>query len=98
MSTVNSARRSSSTPSSSNGKQRLAISAKTRTLEFRYGISFISVEQAKKNLQHEIPAPGFDAIKAAAKARWNETLGRITVEGGTPDAKARLLYRALPQL
>ena len=52
-----------STSSSSDDKQRLSISAKVQTLEFRYGISFISVEQAKKNLQHEIPAAGFEAIR-----------------------------------
>ncbi|MBS1799692.1 MAG: GH92 family glycosyl hydrolase [Acidobacteria bacterium] len=76
------------------GRQRLALSAKARTLEFRYGISFISVEQAKKNLVHEIPSPGFDAVKARAKAKWNETLGRISVEGGT-EAQKRVFYTAL---
>jgi predicted alpha-1,2-mannosidase len=82
------------TLSSSNGKQRLSLSAKTRTLELRYGISFISVEQAMKNLQHEIPSPGFEAIKAAAKTRWNETLGRIAVEGGT-ETQRKVFYTAL---
>jgi predicted alpha-1,2-mannosidase len=63
-------------------------------LEFRYGISFISVEQAKKNLRREIPEWGFDRIKQAAKARWNQTLGRIVVEGGT-EAQRRVFYTAL---
>lgn len=83
-----------STSSSNGGKQSLSISAETRTLEFRYGISFISVAQAKKNLRHEIPSPGFEAIKTAAKMRWNETLGRITVEGGT-EAQRKVFYTAL---
>lgn len=82
------------TSSSNSDKQSLSITAKTRTLEFRYGISFISVEQAKKNLQHEIPTPDFEAIKTAAKTRWNETLGRIDVEGGT-EAQRRVFYSAL---
>jgi predicted alpha-1,2-mannosidase len=81
--------------SSRNGdKQSLSITAGTGTLEFRYGISFISVAQAKKNLQHEIPSPGFEAISTAAKTRWNETLGRITVEGGT-EAQRKVFYTAL---
>ncbi|HEY6375740.1 MAG TPA: GH92 family glycosyl hydrolase [Edaphobacter sp.] len=63
-------------------------------LEFRYGISFISVEQAKKNLQREIPEWGLDRVKEAAKARWNETLGEIAVEGGT-EAQRRVFYSAL---
>jgi len=66
----------------------------TKTLEFRYGISFISVEQAKNNLHHEIPAWGFDNVKAAAKSRWNEALGRIAVEGGT-EAQRKVFYTAL---
>jgi predicted alpha-1,2-mannosidase len=65
-----------------------------KTLEFRYGISFISVEQAQKNLRHEIPAWNFDQLKAEAKDRWNQTLGQIKVEGGT-EAQKRVFYTAL---
>ena len=75
-------------------KQTLSLTGETGTLEFRYGISFISVAQAAENLQHEIGAAGFDAIKAAAKKRWNETLGEIEVEGGT-EAQRRVFYTAL---
>jgi predicted alpha-1,2-mannosidase len=76
-------------------RNRLTITAAgVKTLEFRYGISFISVEQARKNLRKEIPAWGFDAIKAAAKARWNQALGRIAVEGGS-DAQRKVFYTAL---
>ena len=64
------------------------------TLEFRYGISFISVEQAKKNLEREIPAWNFDHVKDAAKARWNETLGQIAVAGGT-EQQRKVFYTAL---
>jgi predicted alpha-1,2-mannosidase len=76
-------------------RNRLTVTAAgVKTLEFRYGISFISVEQAKKNLREEIPAWGFDVIKAAAKARWNQALGRIAVEGGS-DAQRKVFYTAL---
>jgi predicted alpha-1,2-mannosidase len=64
------------------------------TLEFRYGISFISVDQAKSNLRHEIPAWTFDKVKDAAKTSWNQALGRIAVEGGTESQK-RVFYTAL---
>ena len=75
---------------------RLAISAPggQKVLEFRYGISFISVEQAKKNLQKQIPAWNFDKIKSSARDRWNEVLGQIKVEGGTPEQK-RVFYTSL---
>ncbi len=63
-------------------------------VEFRYGVSFISVGQAKKNLRRELPSWGFDAVRDAAKARWNRALGQITVEGGT-EAQKRVFYTAL---
>ena len=63
-------------------------------LEFRYGISFISVEQAKRNLQEGIPDWSFDTVKRHARDRWNEVLGQIQVEGGTPEQK-RVFYTAL---
>ena len=81
--------------SSDNGK-RLTISARDnrKVVEFRYGVSFISIEQAKKNLQAEIPGWDFDKIKDQARARWNEALGQIQVEGGTPEQK-RVFYTSL---
>ena len=51
-------------------------------------------DRAKKNLQREIPAWGFDHLRDAAKARWNEALGRISVEGGT-ESQRRVFYTAL---
>src|SRR5882757_1079779 len=67
--------------SDSDKGKRLTITAAgdQKELEFRYGTSFISVEQAKKNLQKEIPAWSFDQVKNAAKKRWNEVLGQIHV-------------------
>jgi predicted alpha-1,2-mannosidase len=76
-------------------RNRVIITSKSaRTLEFRYGISFISVEQAKSNLRHEIPAWDFEHVKDAAKARWNHVLGRIAVEGGT-ESERKVFYTAL---
>jgi predicted alpha-1,2-mannosidase len=63
-------------------------------IEFRYGISFISVEQAQRNLAQEIPAWDFDTVRARGRARWNQALGQIQVEGGTL-AQRRLFYSAL---
>jgi predicted alpha-1,2-mannosidase len=65
-----------------------------QNLELRYGVSFISAEQAARNLAEEIPGWDFDAVKKAARARWNDLLGQIRVEGGTPDQR-RVFYTAL---
>jgi len=79
------------------GKPGFAAIATTpgqKVLEFRYGISYISIAQAQKNLEHEIPHDGFEAIKAKAKDRWNEVLGQIQVQGGTETQK-RIFYTSL---
>ena len=65
-----------------------------KVLGFRYGISFISVEQAKKNLHDEIPDWNFENVKRRARDRWSEVLGQIQVEGGTPEQR-RVFYTAL---
>ncbi len=48
------------------------------------GISFVSIEGARKNLAAEIPDWDFDRVRQAAHDQWNKEISRITVEGGTP--------------
>ena len=55
--------------------------------------SFISLEQAWRNLQ-EIQGSSFSQVKDAAYQRWNEVLGRIQVGGGTED-QYRTFYSCL---
>jgi len=76
--------------------RRLTVSAAAgqKVLEFRYGISFISVEQARKNLQTELADRSFETVKRSARQSWNEVLGQIQVEGGTPEQK-RVFYTSL---
>lgn len=64
-------------------------------VEVRMGISYVSTENARRNLDAEQPAgTTFDALREAAAARWNADLARIRVEGGTDDQK-RVFYTAL---
>ena len=65
-----------------------------KTCGLRYGISYISVEQARENLQREIPDWNFDAVKNHALETWENALSLIRVEGGTP-AQKRVFYTAL---
>jgi predicted alpha-1,2-mannosidase len=69
-------------------------SAAGQQIEVRVGISHISVEQAHKNLEREIPNWGFDAAKAKARAIWNQALGAIQVKGGTQRQRT-IFYTAL---
>ena len=73
---------------------KLKATANAGTIGFRYGLSFISVEQAKKNLTKEIPQWNFDAVKTAGNARWNKVLGQVAVQGGT-EAQKRVFYTSL---
>lgn len=47
------------------------------------GISFVSMENARMNLNKELPDWNFDGAVARAKQAWNDYLGRIEVSGGT---------------
>lgn len=76
------------------GEGTLSFSDANPVLEFKYAISFISADQARKNLDQEIPAWGFDAVKAKAKQAWDKILNQIEVSGGTA-ARKRTFYTAL---
>jgi predicted alpha-1,2-mannosidase len=67
---------------------------KGQQIHMRVASSFISVEQAELNLRRELGKDDFDTTRARAKARWNEVLGRLSVEGGTVD-QTRTFYSSL---
>ena len=58
------------------------------------GVSFVSIENARKNLDTEQEGKEFDTIRAEATARWNSDLGRVKVEGGTAEQQT-IFYTAL---
>lgn len=76
------------------GMKHLTLKSKGEVIGFRYGISYISIDQAKKNLHREIPEWNFELVKNNAKARWNKTLSQIEIKGGTESQK-RVFYTAL---
>lgn len=64
-------------------------------IEVSIGVSFVSIENARLNLETEQPAgTTFDQIRAQARKKWNEDLSRILVEGGTEEEKG-VFYTAL---
>ena len=62
----------------------------TKQVNLRYGISFISAEQAKNNLYREQTDYNVAALAAKGRDVWNKTLARIDVKGGTEDEKTVL--------
>lgn len=82
------------------GDSQLAVAkfAIGQQVEARIATSFISFEQAERNLAQELGAKDADALRAEAKARWTEDFGRIEIEGGDDSQRrifASCLYRAL---
>jgi len=62
------------------------VNFKTQANEIRLmkvAISYVSVEEAKKNMQAELPHWDFDLVVKESYDEWNKWLGRIDVEGGT---------------
>lgn len=54
----------------------------TKRVEVRTGVSFVSIEQARRNLEIEAPASlSFDDAVENLKQAWLEKLGRVTIEG-----------------
>ena len=60
----------------------------------KIGISFVSIAQARQNLAAEIPGFDFDAVHAAALAKWDKALGTVELKGETPE-QAQIFYTAL---
>jgi predicted alpha-1,2-mannosidase len=67
---------------------------KGRTVTARVGVSFVSVAGARAALRAESEGHGFGAIRAAARRRWDQALGKISVEGGS-SRDLRTFYTAL---
>lgn len=71
-----------------------ADSKGAKPLELKIGFSFVSVENAKKNLEEEMLAKNFDQVRREADGTWEKLLSNIKVEGGTERYK-NLFYSCL---
>ncbi len=60
----------------------------------RIGISAVSIEGARKNLDKEIPQFDFEKIRQNAQKTWEKELSRIRVESKNEDQK-KIFYTAL---
>ena len=63
-------------------------------VEVRVGISYVSIEGARRNLEAECGKRSFDDALLGAQRSWRNALGRIRVEGGS-DADRTIFYTAL---
>lgn len=72
----------------------LSFNKNQSDIKVRYGISFISEEQAKANLRREIKNFDLKSVIGRGKKIWNDVLGKIKVEGGTKNEK-HIFYTSL---
>jgi len=59
----------------------------------RVGTSFVSIDEARKNLRAEIPGWDFEVVEKASRAAWDKALGAIEITG--PGTDRRIFYTAM---
>lgn len=64
------------------------------TVTLKVGISFTSIEGARKNYEAEIAGREFDQVRTDAKKLWNDALGKVSITGGS-DEQRGVFYTAL---
>jgi len=60
-----------------------------KTVMMKVGISYCSEEQAKLNIDSELPHWNFDKTVKESAIEWNGYLGKIEIEGGTSEQQRR---------
>lgn len=68
--------------------------AEDEQVEVQVGVSFVSIANARENLNAEQKGFEFEKVVKEGHDEWARTLDRITVEGGTEDQR-RVFYTAL---
>ncbi|WP_245326366.1 GH92 family glycosyl hydrolase [Hymenobacter wooponensis] len=66
----------------------------SKPVELRIGISFVSVQNARQNLEQEIGRRSFEQVRRQAEKTWEELLSKVEVKGGTPKQK-QMFYSCL---
>lgn len=65
-----------------------------KNIEFKYAISYISAEQAKKNFDNELKNSTFEQQVKKGEEAWSKVINQIKTVGGT-EAQKRSFYTAL---
>jgi predicted alpha-1,2-mannosidase len=66
----------------------------SEAIEVKVGISYVSIDNARENLQNEAGNASFDELRNSAEQKWRDKLSKIEVEGGSEDDKIKF-YTAL---
>lgn len=71
-----------------------SVASTSQPLLVKVGISAVSVENARENLQQELPGWNFASVVSKANADWNRELSKIAIKKQDERAK-RIFYTAL---
>jgi predicted alpha-1,2-mannosidase len=77
----------------SGGIVRCSLAADNH-LQMKVGLSYVSIEQARRNLDAELPHWDFDRVRRQSREVWNQWLAKIEVEGGS-EPQRRKFYTDL---
>ena len=69
-----------------------------KIIQYKIGISYVSIENARENLKAENPGWNFEEVKNKTIDEWNYYLGKIEIKGKNEDRITQFythLYRAL---
>ena len=64
-----------------------------RTLNVKLGISFLSMEKARLNVEEQISGWSFEQVRGECVSKWEDLLGRIKVSG--TEKQKRMFYTGL---
>lgn len=78
-----------------NSKRRLGgyfqfDTAPGQVVTLKIAVSFESVEKARSYLTTDLPGWDYDAVRDAARDRWNDILGRLEMDGLTAQQRVQL--------
>jgi predicted alpha-1,2-mannosidase len=76
----------------SNRSVVLSFAPALKKISARYGVSYISVEQAQKNLRSEITDFDLNRLAANGHKEWNRALGKIQLDGNNENAKTGFFH------
>jgi predicted alpha-1,2-mannosidase len=75
----------------------VSFAGTNNVLEIKIGCSYVSIQNAKQNLEAELEAKNFEQVKNEASKTWEDVLSKIQVTGGTERQKGLFhscLYRS----
>ena len=82
-----------SSSATSSGDLIFVFDKSVKKLRMKYGVTFVGIPHAEKNLEKEIPDFDIDAVAEKGRKLWNEKLSKIKVSGNEQDKE--LFYTSL---